>query len=352
MKTNVIIPDSHPLSEREQTILQTIIHMYLLNAVPVGSRSLSKYLQKELKLSPATIRNIMADLEDMEYISHPHTSAGRIPTDKGYRVYVDSMMKSEDLTVSEVLAVNQQLALSSNENVLKDASRVLGLLSKYLGIVEIPHLSDMTVKKIELISISSNYFLVVLALDSNIVRTLTLEAHFEIDNKHLNDISNLLNERISNKKLSFIKENFKDMILQSDISDSPIIRLFVESIDNLFELNRTADRIHIAGTQNLLTYPEFDDIGRIKGVIELIENEDIIIHILDKYEDRDERLRVMIGSEMQSELLEDYSLVVSNYEIGSAMGYIGLIGPKRMNYSKMVSLVQYVANLLTDKQAR
>ena len=341
------INENNSLNDREKAILRTIVHLYLLNASPVGSRNLAKYLQKEVKLSPATIRNVMADLEELQYISHPHTSAGRIPTDKGYRFYVDSLMSPSYLSELEISAVQKKLSTSNTDSVLKEASKVLGMLSQYLAIVEIPHLADLIIQKIELISLSSTRLLVVLALDSNIVKTLTLEAEFEVDLKFLEEITIFINERVSGKKLSYFRENFRDMINEFGSLETPLIRLFVESVDELFSAKSNSDRIHIAGTPNLLSHPEFSNLKKVQGVIELIENEDIIVHILDKYESPDEGVKVLIGKEMQHEQLKDYSLVVSNYELGSAKGSIGIIGPKRMNYSKMLSLVEYVSTMIS-----
>ncbi len=338
---------SRDLSEREKDILRTIIHLYILNASPIGSRNLSKYLEHELKLSPATIRNIMADLEDMQYISHTHTSSGRVPTDKGYRFYVDSLMQSESLSENDKDSLIRNLNASKDETILKDASRVLGVLSKYLSIVEIPHLLDLIVQRIELFSLSSTRLLIVLALDSNIVRTVTLEAEFELDNRYLENISRYLNEKIGGRKLKYIKDNFVGIVMDYGERESPLMRLFVESIDKLFELQSAKERVHLAGTQNLLTYPEFDDVDRVRGVIELIENEDIIIHVLDQYEQGDKDVQILIGSELQNEILDDYSLIFSQYKIGSAVGSIGLIGPKRMNYSRMSSLVKYVSDIIS-----
>ncbi len=335
------------LSEREKSILRSIIQQYILHASPVGSRNLSRLLERELKLSPATIRNVMSDLEAMELISHPHTSAGRVPTDKGYRLYVDSIMDLIELTDVEIKAVQESISGNSPEMILKEASRLLGFLSHYLGIVEIPLITNLIVEKIELIELSSNRLLIVLALDSNIVRTLTLEAEFEIDSRRLAYISQYINEKISGKPLRFLKDNFLDLIGDSVYFHTPLVRLFIDSLDKIFELYKTTERIHIAGAQSMLSHPEFEDLHKVKGVIELIESEDMIIHILDQNERYEPGARVFIGSEMQKQELEDFSLIVSGYSIGSATGSIGLIGPKRMNYSKMLALVQYVANVIS-----
>jgi len=322
---------------------------YILNASPVGSRALSKYLEHELKLSPASIRNVMSDLEEMDLISHPHTSAGRIPTDKGYRFYVDTLMKEETLSQSVRDTVKKNLTTAENETMLKDASKLLGILSNCLAIVEIPHLIDLIVRKIEFVRISSTRLLAVIALDSEIVRTVTIETEFDIETKELEKVTSMINNKISGRTLKFIEENFSAIISDTIYAKTPLVRLFVNSIDRLFDSNYYQDRLHIAGTQNLLDYPEFEDLNRVRSVIELVENEDIIVHVLDKFEGEAGAYNVLIGQEMGSRLLEDYSLISTRYSIGSAKGSIGLIGPKRMNYSHLTSLVQYVGSKVTEK---
>lgn len=289
----------------------------------------------------------MADLEEMEYISHPHTSAGRVPTDKGYRVYVDLLMNHEKLAPKERRKVEQELMKTSTEEVLKEAPKVLGMISRYLGLVELPNLSNLTVQKIDLVLLSANRLLVVIALNSNIVRTVTLEISFELDLKNVDDIVGYINEKISGKTLQYVRDNFTHMVKDINTEEVPLVRLFIDSVDKLFREQNAKERIRIAGTQNLLYYPEFEDVEKARGVIELFHNEDIVIHILDKYETTDRDYKVLIGKELESEMLENYSLIVSNYKIGSTKGAIGLIGPRRMNYSKMITLVQYVAEVIS-----
>lgn len=334
------------LSDRESEILRRIIQLYILKAVPVGSRTLAKYIEQEVKLSPASLRNIMSDLEELDYISHPHTSAGRIPTDKGYRFYVDTINDLASLHFPDVSDVKTSLDSSQPDSILKDASKMLGMMSKYIGLVRIPLITDFIVQKIELIPITSTRILVVIALNSNLVRTVSLEGNFEINSKYLSEISSYINDKISGKPLGFLKESFKDLISEFDKKDAPIVRLFTESLDKIFSRENTEDKIILAGTQNLLEHPEFDEPGRFKSVIELIENEDVIIHLLEQNEEPS-GIKVLIGREMQNDILDDYSLVLSSYQIGSAKGSIGLIGPKRMNYPKMIRIVKSVAESLS-----
>ena len=339
------------LTEREKDILRAIIQMYILTAEPIGSRFLSKYLEEHYKLSPATIRNIMSDLEDMGFIAHPHTSAGRIPTDKGYRLYVDSLMKTEHVTNQIATFVQENLQNSSREHVLRDASKILSSLSHYLGIVVLPNLSDVILQRLRLIALSSTRLLVVVELQSDIVRTVTLEASFEIDYQALDEIARLLNEKISGRPVSFLRDNFTVIIRDRLPSEAnAYLRLFIDSVETLFADYTSPDEaVHIAGTQNLLEYPEFESRDRIKGVIELIENEDLIVHILDRQDLGDNKPFVMIGSEMGSELLNDYSVIVSHYKFGDAKGSLGIIGPRRMNYPRLVPLLTHVAQTLTGR---
>lgn len=357
--------DYNDLSLRESEILSSIINLYILKATPIGSRPLSKYLEGKLKLSPATIRNVMSDLEAMNYIAHPHTSAGRIPTDKGYRFYVDNLIKIESLiginpsietiTWQDQIVDNlQNLDNFKNEGdaILKEASKIIGYVSKFLAIVTFPELNDLIVQKIELIQLSSNKLLVVIALDSNIVRTVTLENYFEIDNKHIEKIKNYINDKVQGRTLLFIKENFSDIVQDLDSDSTPIIRLFIDSIDKLFSKVNESEKIITNGTQNLFEYPEFENSEKLKSVIELVENENIIVHILDNYlENLAENIgpKVLIGSEMNNDLMEDYSIVLSPYKIGNANGSIGVIGPKRMNYPKIISLINAVSDYISIK---
>lgn len=332
------------LQQREQDILRSIVNLYILQANPVGSRRLSKYLEDKIKLSPATLRNVMSDLEEMQYIDHPHTSAGRIPTDKGYRFYVDSLKQIEHLTTSELDMFSKLSEPDDSETALKDASKILTTMSRYLSVVRIPHVKNLIVQKIELIPISGTRVLVVIALDSNIVRHVTLEAEFNIKEKYIEKIRSYINEKVSGKPLQFIRENFEEMISEFDEKSTPLVRLFIDSVDNLFHSEKT-EKILTAGTTNLFDHPEFDDLRKVRSIVEFVEDKDMVVHLLDKASDI-ENTQVLIGSETGAELLEDYSIVLSKYKIGSAKGSIGLIGPKRMNYAKMIAMVEAVSKVL------
>lgn len=332
------------LQQREQDVLRSIVNLYILQANPIGSRRLSKFLEDKIKLSPATLRNVMADLEEMNYIDHPHTSAGRIPTDKGYRFYVDALKNVEKLTNQELKLFSKIAEPDDSEQALKEAGKILTTMSRYLSIVRIPHVKNLIVQKIELIPISETRVLVVIALDSRIIRHVTLEAEFSIKLQHIDKIRNYINEKVSGQPLQFIRENFEEIISDFDEKSIPLVRLFIDSVDNLFHSEKT-EKILTAGTTNLLDHPEFDDLNRVRSIVEFVEDKDMVIHLLDSASEN-EKTQVLIGSESGAELLEDYSIVLSKYKIGSAKGSIGLIGPKRMNYGKMIAMVDAVSKVL------
>jgi heat-inducible transcriptional repressor len=353
----------HALSARERSILQTIVHNFILDATPVGSRNLSKCLQEELHLSPATLRNTMADLEEMGYIAQPHTSAGRIPTDKGYRYYVDSLMNVEALSTTEIGKIQQNItAAKQQESTLKDVSKILGSLSRYLAVVRMPQIANATVQRIELFQLASRRLLVVLTLNSDLVRTLSLEAEFDLETGYCDDLARALNERIAGKSLGFIRDHLHHLILEANIETNldkhAMMRLFVDSADALFTDHVVpGDLVHVAGAQHLFDHPEFDSTSRVRGIIELMESEEIIVHLLENSAPQEGYVRIAIGSEMAStlastlapSLMEEYSLLTTKYRYASAnaVGTIGLIGPKRMNYSRMIAIMHFVAHSLS-----
>ncbi|MCX7930446.1 MAG: heat-inducible transcriptional repressor HrcA [Chlorobi bacterium] len=335
------------LSEREQIILRAIVQTYVLRAAPIGSHMLARMLARTLGLSPATIRNVMADLEDRGYITHPHTSAGRIPTDKGYRLYVDYLMQQGHLSQREEETLRANLASVSGEIALRTASRILGELSHLLGVAQLPSLRDLVVRRVELVPLSSQRFAVVVDLDSDVVRTITLEIDVDIDVGYLQRLSQLLNERLSGRTLDFVRQNFT--VLMRDRMSHPILRVFADSIDVLFAQHES-QRIFLAGAQQLVQQPEFSSPDRFRAVIELLENEEMIIHLLESTADMSPcGVQVMIGSELGDRQLTDYALISTRYRIGSATYAIGVVGPKRMNYAKMMALVGEVASLLAGQ---
>lgn len=336
------------LNEREKSILRSIVQQFILTAAPVGSRYIVK--KYDIGYSPATVRNIMSDLEESGFINHPHTSAGRVPTDKGYRFYVDSLMDIPVLNQAEKGIINKsfKVEVSDTDELLRIASKLMSQITKQIACVTYPKLDQGILQKIQLVSLSSTRLLIVLSIKSGLVKTITLEFKSEIKDSQLTYIENLLNERLSGLTLNEIRKTFKERF--SDISDpdKPIIRIFIDSVDKIFVDTKTDDRVFITGAKNVIHQPEFDDPEKFQSVIELIEDKNIIIHIMEKQEKGGDDIFISIGKENKDQKLDEYSFITKEYHYGETSGTLGIIGPKRMEYSKVVAIVDYIAKMISD----
>ena len=337
------------LNEREKAILRSVVQQFILTAAPVGSRNITKRFN--IGFSPATVRNIMSDLEDSGFINHPHTSAGRVPTDKGYRYYVDTLMEIQMLKSSEKVAIEKSLEKSHNETdeILKIASRLLSNITKQIAYVTYPTLDKGILEKIQLVSLSSTRLLVVVSIKSGFVKTITLEFQTELEASKLPNIERLLNERLNGLTFKEIRDTFKERFSDIRSDEKPIIRLFIDSVDKIFVDNKSENKILITGATNVIQHPEFDDPEKFQSVIELIEDKDIIIHIMEKKKlENLNDVIISIGSENEDEKLNEYSLITKEYSFGETSGKVGIIGPKRMEYSKVVAIVSYLGEMLSE----
>ena len=337
--------NSQSLNEREQSILHHVVYNYIQTAIPVGSRYISKHF--EPGLSPASIRNVMADLEDSGFLSHPHTSAGRVPTDVGYRFYIDYLMEVQNLGEEEKLKIQQHLDQANGaEDMLRETSKLLGMISHQLSIVTSPHLSSGVFERIELIPISSSKMLVIISVRTGIVRTVMLEIGAEIRREHLDHVGRFMNERLAGLTLKEIRDSFVDRVRDVQNEKTGLIRLFIESVDQLFPDPKEREKVHIGGTKNLIEQPEFVDPKNFRSIIELIENEDVIVHLLEKHDEQQKGYVVTIGTENRDETTKEYSFVTTSYDVNGITGRVGIIGPTRMNYGKVIPLVDYVAQAI------
>lgn len=335
------------LNDREQSVLRHVVHNYIFTAVPVGSRYISRHY--ESLLSPATIRNVMSDLEESGYLSHPHTSAGRVPTDQGYRYYVDFLMELEKISDKDKLTIREHLDRAIDaEELLRDTSKLLGKITNQLSIVTSPHLSSGTLQKLELMQVSSSKMLVLISIQSGIVRTIMLEVGMELKRDVLDQVSRILNERLSGLTLKEIRDTFVDRLADYTNEKTGLVRLFVDSVDQLFDDSKERDRVHIAGTGNLIEHPEFGDPKNFRSIIELIENEEVIVHLLEKHDIPNKDFVITIGAENQETKAHDYSLVTATYNVNGVTGRVGIMGPTRMNYSKLIPLVDHVAKTIAE----
>ncbi len=335
----------YQLTERERLILQFVVHNFILTAEPVGSRALSR--RYGINLSPATIRNVMADLEDMGLLTHPHTSAGRIPTDFGYRSYVDNLMQIEELPEEIINTISAHIEHSSNEvtNVLDSVSELLSEVTRLLSVITAPDVSVGELSKIELVRLTKGRIMVVIIVKSGLVRTINLELNTEITDPEILEAAHFLNQRLVGLTLTDIPRNILKRLAGEGNRKNAIVRLFMEFPDKIFDLQAKTEML-IGGTRHVLELPEYQSHDRFKGIIELIEDRDVIVHLL---KDRERGLSVTIGEENQDDQLKNMSVITSKYRIGDHFGTLGIIGPTRMNYSRLVALVDYTSKLVTER---
>ncbi len=341
------------LSEREKAILRYVIHQYILTASPVGSRNISR--KYDVGLSPATIRNIMADLEELGYLDHPHTSAGRVPTDKGYRFYVDSLMPKPRLAKREKELIKRSLEnnFETPDKALKVASDVLSAVTNQLACVTYPKFENAMLDKIQLVKLSTKRLLVVITIKSGLVRTITLELDSSVENDKLESVQRFLNERLSGLTFREIRKTIpKRLKTKANKSYEPIVRLFLDASDKIFTSMPTEEKAFIAGVSRVVHQPEFADHAKMESIIELIENKDVIVHFIDETFSEKKKLAIAIGGETNEKRFEEYSLIVKKYRLGEINGALGIIGPKRMEYSKTVAAIEFIAETLSKEMKK
>jgi heat-inducible transcriptional repressor len=335
------------LNDRERTILRDIINHFLVTANPVGSRNLTK--KYNLGLSPATIRNIMSVLEEDGFLDHPHTSAGRVPTEKGYRYYVNSLMDPPILQKEEKEIIRRELKYFTDETdeLIQITSTLLSDITNQLAYVTYPKIDTGILEKIQIVQLTTSRILVVITIKSGLVKTITLELKAEINSNHLMFVQRLLNERLTGLTFSEIKRTFVERF--KDISENyrPIIRVFIDSADKIFTDLVKSDKAIITGARNILKQPEFVDHNHFNSIIEMIEDRNIIIQFSD-FNTKNGDIVVKIGSENESDRFTDYSTISKEYKIGDVKGTLGIVGPKRMQYSKIIAIVEYVAEILSE----
>ncbi len=334
------------IDERSKKILCAIVENYINLPDPVGSRTVAK--GHPLGLSPATIRNIMADLEEMGLLTQPHTSAGRVPTDRGYRLYVDSLLLergSTDIERIQEIYLNLETLRDNIDILLVETSKAISMVSHYLGIAMSPKPNVTTLNKIELFKYKSDKLAAILFTDEGMIKNKLLSLDSEITQKDLNRIASYLNSEFSGYTLDEIRlKILKEMSREKTMCDrliSRAIRICQEALSFPF------GDLFVSGLSEVLELPDFADLQKIKELSRAIEEKHTIIKLLDKLADLD-GVQIIIGSENSMDEMKKFSVVVSSCkEDGRPVGVVGIIGPTRMNYLKAISIIDNTAKFIT-----
>lgn len=339
------------LTDREKEVLKYVVENFIRSANPIGSRSVSR--QTDLQLSSATIRNVMCDLEEMDLLGAPHTSAGRVPTDKGYRYYVDLLMERERIATEDELSIKASLedaymTLHEKENLYAETSRILGKVAKLLAVVSEPNISKGVFERLEFVKLSSSKILVVLNIVSGIVKTVILEVDSDISKSRLDYIAASFNEKYSGMTLSLIRELNPPGKFIRQGNDGIVLNKLIDSFEKITDGEEKGKNIFVGGTGDVILQPEFGNPRNFKDIIELAEDKNLVIHIFQNSAKSDNDMMITIGSENEDEKLKNYSVVTTSYKVGDVSGNIGVIGPKRMNYARMVALLKFTSKLINE----
>ncbi|MFL5482577.1 MAG: heat-inducible transcriptional repressor HrcA [Gemmatimonadaceae bacterium] len=338
------------LNERERRILEAVIQTYVETAQPAGSRSLAHRFG--LGVSPATIRNTMSDLEEKGYLFHPHASAGRIPTDVAYRVYVDSLIPIKPPGAPDRRRLTAQISSggSAVEAILRRAAQSLGVITQELGVALGPRLDNAVLEGVELIRLSSERLLVALTLSPGAVRTIFVDVRGEIADAAIAEVTHVLNERLAGLSLRQIRASLGDRLRDSVPRDATdLLNVFIEEGDQVFNssLESDEDGVLLGQASVLAEQPEFASVDNMRRLVELTETRQKLGELLRRRSDTS-GVSITIGNEHNDPKLTNFTVVTASYHAGPLTGVIGVIGPTRMPYDKVISLVTHTSELVTD----
>lgn len=337
------------INDRKIKILEAIITDYIATAEPVGSRTIAK--KYDFGISPATIRNEMSDLEEMGLIEQPHTSAGRIPSQKGYRMYVDNMMSSRKLTSDEVEFLKNAISLNVNriEYLMQQTAKALSMLTSYTTVVTEPESTKIKIKHIQLVPVDSNAVAAIVVTDNNAIKNHIIKARNIPDMEGLYSISNEINNIIRDFSLEDIDSQATTNLINKFADYQELIAKVFKAIISTVQQEEDV-HLYTSGVRNLLGFPEFSDVAKVRNIFQAFEEKDMLITLLGKGNDKAaDKIQILIGCENNMEELKDCSIVKANYRFGSnSVGRIGVIGPTRMNYSQTVSVLDEIVKKLDD----
>lgn len=335
------------LDERKIKILHAIIRNYLETGEPVGSRTISKYT--DLELSPATIRNEMSDLEEMGYIIQPHTSAGRIPSDKGYRLYVDSMMDEKDKEIEELKEVIIEKE-NKMETMLKSVAKVLANNTNYASMISAPAIVGNKIKFLQLSRIDSHQILAVVVAEGNVIKNNVIDVDEELSDETLLKLNLLLNTNLCGKAIEEITLPMITSIKQKAGAHQAVVSDVIDAIAESIKVEEDL-QIYTSGTTNIFKYPELSDNQKASDIIHTFEEKQQLSQLVTESLDNESKtgIQVYIGDETPIQTMKDCSIVTATYDLGDGMrGTIGIVGPKRMDYDRVVSTLKHITHQLDE----
>jgi heat-inducible transcriptional repressor len=337
------------LDSRARDVLREIILQHIASGEAISSRSLAKCGQ--FQLSPASLRNVMADLEDLGFLQQPHTSAGRVPTDRGYRFFIEHLMRSQHLSAQERHTIDVRVRTSSEiEAVLQDASRTLSQLSDQIGVVFMPTLLQFVIRSMDFVLVAENRIMCVIVGSNGVVVNKVIEMRFPLNRDELQKISRFITSEFAGSSLDQIRRRLvrlteEERTLQDDLLQKTIA-LGIETVNDVAPLQH---ELYVEGATSILLKPEFSDAAALRKTFLALQEKEKLVEILNSCLN-EEGLQILIGSESDFTQVHSFSLVARRYGSSSApLGMVGIIGPMRMEYSRVAPLVDYLSGALSRK---
>lgn len=340
------------MNERKKKILHSIISEYIKSAEPIGSRHVAKSL--DIGLSSATIRNEMADLEEMGYLEQPHTSAGRIPSDKGYRLYVDSLMNDYELTVNDLTALGGVLEwrLGQLDKIIKRASVILSELTNYTAVLTTPEMKRGAIKTVELVPVDNSSALIILVTNEGVMKHKRVLLPAGVDSEFVHGFSTLLREKLSGLTLDEISAAKISEIRRAMQAHFELLFPVLDFIADIIDDVRAETEVFTSGATNILDYPEFSDVRLAKEFLEFLNDKNAVAEILNTAETdegakKNGGITVRIGKENTLDIMQKSSVITANYYVGDqVMGKLGIIGPTRMDYPRTIAKIKKISAML------
>ena len=350
---------------RGRIILSAIINEHLVTGEPIGSKIIAEKFANASGLSSASIRSVMSDLEDFGLVEQPHTSAGRIPTDLGYRFYVDNLLGVLQLSNEDLSLINKELGLNETDSqpapdkLMERTSQLLSALSQNVGIVVSPSLAKDRLQHIEFVNLSDRRILVVLVSAPNIVHNKIIRLNETFSNEQLDKTSNYLNAKFGGKSLAEIRtEILKLMHEETSLFDKLLQTAMILCSQSIEDDADNQGEVYVGGTSNILTKPDFADLERLRELIRTIEEKSRLVQILTECIERDPSLKkdvqVVIGNENSASSLKNCTLITAPYRTGAGgtIGTLSVLGPTRIEYARTISIVSYVARILEQMMSK
>ena len=334
------------LNERSQNILEAIVEDYIASAEPIGSRAITR--RHSFNLSPASVRNVMSDLEEMGFLCSPHTSAGRIPTEKGFHYYIDSLLQVRDLSKQEVaqLRKNYRFKGMKMEDVMQEVGRVMSGLSNYTGLVMAPKFASTVFRQIEFVRLSHGRLLVIFVSESGLVQNKVIKADPSLDQRDLEQISNYLNRELNGMSIHAVREKIAQE-LQTERARYDQLQKRALTISRAALQEEAEELLFVSGASRMLEQPEFSSPEQMKRIIQTLESKKLLIDLLDRSHDA-QGVQIFVGSQIQNSEIHGCSLITAKFSNKKgAVGTLGVIGPVRMDYSQVIPIVDFTAQLVS-----